>query len=82
MGGLRLPTWVFRLMLAIPGAANGYYKFLKFCTDEVKWRIQNGKSVDNEDIIGWLLKAYTNEKHPEDDAMLQADARLVVVAGR
>lgn len=79
--GFRLPTWVFRLLLTIPGAAHGYYKFLKFCADELKWRVQNGKSVD-KDIIGWLLKAYSNEKRPEDDSMLQGDSRLIIVAGR
>ncbi|KAK4627014.1 Cytochrome P450 monooxygenase [Fulvia fulva] len=76
----KIPTWVFRILLSIPGAAQGYHKFLKFCSDELRWRVKNGKNF-NKDITGWLLKAYAGEAHPEEDPMLQGDARLIIVAG-
>lgn len=81
ISGLRLPTWVFRILLSIPGLAAGYYKFLKFCSDELKWRVENGGKGSGKDITGWLLKAYGNDKHPDQDPMLQGDARLIIVAG-
>jgi hypothetical protein len=82
--GLNFPTWFFRLLTEIPFAAAGYHKFVKFCTDETTWRVQNdGKkgSAGGMDIMGWLLKAYKDVPHPEQDPMLHADARLIIVAG-
>ncbi|KAF7186007.1 Cytochrome P450 monooxygenase [Pseudocercospora fuligena] len=81
IGGLRLPTWVMRILIEIPGAAAGHNKFLKFCSDELKWRVNKGKGFGGKDITEWLLKAYSNEKNPEDDHMLQGDSRLIIVAG-
>ncbi|PIA88500.1 Tryprostatin B 6-hydroxylase [Cercospora beticola] len=81
MAGFKFPTWVFRVLLAIPGAANGHYKFMKFCTDELTWRVQNDEKAERKDITSWLLKPYANEKHPEADPMFQADSRLIIVAG-
>ncbi|USW53761.1 Putative cytochrome P450 [Septoria linicola] len=81
ISGFKIPTWVFRVLLSVPGLAGGYYKFLKFCADELKWRVQNNEKGAGKDITGWLLKAYAGEKHPEADPMLQGDARLIIVAG-
>ncbi|CAK3772144.1 Tryprostatin B 6-hydroxylase [Lecanosticta acicola] len=82
VGIFRFPTWVNRTLRSIPGAATGYYKFLKFCSDELRKRVQDGgKETNNKDITSWLLKAYAGEKHPEEDAMLQGDSRLIIVAG-
>lgn len=57
LGGLKLPTWLLRTVIAIPGAATAHHKFLKFCSDELKWRVENGNDSGN-DITKWLLKAY------------------------
>lgn len=73
------PLWLFRLLVAIPGLAPGFHKFLKFCTDELKWRVEH--KPEHNDITSWLLKPYKDWAHPEDDPMLQADTRLIVVAG-
>ncbi|EME46239.1 hypothetical protein DOTSEDRAFT_148279 [Dothistroma septosporum NZE10] len=80
ISAFKVPTWVFRFPLAVPGAAQGYYKFLSFCSVELRWRVKHGKNFD-KDVIGWLLKAYTGEPNPEEDSMLQGDTRLIVVAG-
>jgi tryprostatin B 6-hydroxylase len=82
--GLNLPTWFFRMLTGIPFLAAGYHKFVKFCTEETVWRVQNdGKkgAGGGMDIMGWLLKAYKDVPHPEQDTMLHADARLIIVAG-
>jgi tryprostatin B 6-hydroxylase len=67
--GFRIPVWLSRVMMAIPGLTAGYWKFIKFCQDELKWRVENEKS-SGKDISGWLLKAYAGEEHPERDPML------------
>ena len=75
----RLPSWAFRILVSIPFAAGGLFKFLKFCRDELEWRVNNKNS--ESDITGWLLKAYKDFKNPADDPMFQADSRLIIVAG-
>lgn len=79
----RLPSWFFRLLTSIPGLAAGYNKFVNFCVQELTWRVKNAHEMKREgDIMGWLLKAYKDVANPEKDPMLQADARLIIVAGR
>lgn len=73
------PIWMFRLLIAIPGLAGGFFKFPKFCSDELKWRVD--RTGADKDITGWLLKAYKDWVHPETDPMFQADVRLIIVAG-
>lgn len=79
-----LPTWFFRILTKIPGAAAGYMKFVKFCRDELSWRVRNANEADKKggsDIMSWILRAYQGVDRPEKDNMLQADARLIIVAG-
>ena len=83
---LRLPPWFFRTLTAIPGLAAGYHKFIQFCVDELGRRVQQSEkgaspSTGTRDIVSWLLKAYKDVPHPEKDVMLQADTRLIIVAG-
>jgi cytochrome P450 len=79
-----LPAWMFRLLTKIPFAAAGYQKFVKFCRDELTWRVKNAKELDNKgdaDIMSWILRSYKDIENPESDPMLYADARLIIVAG-
>ena len=79
-----MPTWLFRLLVAIPGAAGGFHKFVQFCVDELTWRINNANEAESKggsDIMSWILKAYQGIDKPQDDQMLRADARLIIVAG-
>jgi tryprostatin B 6-hydroxylase len=79
-----LPTWLFRLLIAIPGAAGGFHKFVQFCVDELSWRVNNASEADSKggsDIMSWILRAYQDIDRPERDPMLRADSRLIIVAG-
>ena len=79
-----IPTWMFRLLTKIPGAAEGYNKFVNFCQDELSWRVNNAREADKKggsDMMSWILRAYQDIDRPEKDPMLQADARLIIVAG-
>lgn len=79
----RLPSWFFRMLTQIPGLSAGYQKFVDFCVQELTWRVKNAHEKKRDvDIMGWLLKAYKDVPNPEKDSMLQADARLIIVAGR
>ena len=77
-------TWLFRIMATIPGASAGYQKFVQFCIDEVTWRVKNADEAESKggtDIMSWILRAYKGIDKPYNDPMLQADARLIIVAG-
>lgn len=79
-----LPTWFFRFLTAIPGLAAGYHNFIQFCVDELNWRIDHAEEQDGKggsDIMSWILRAYKEIHQPGKDPMLQADARLIIVAG-
>jgi tryprostatin B 6-hydroxylase len=79
-----LPTWLFRLLIAIPGLAGGFHKFVQFCVDELTWRVNNANEADSKggsDIMSWILRAYEGVDRPEKDPMLRADSRLIIVAG-
>ena len=79
-----LPTWLFRMLTAIPGLAAGYHNFIQFCVDELNWRIDHAEEQDKKggsDIMSWILRAYKEIAQPGKDHMLQADARLIIVAG-
>jgi len=79
-----LPIWLGRMLTAIPFLGAGILKFLKFCVDELSWRVEHAREADEKgstDIMTSLLKAYKDVNRPEKDALLQADARLIIVAG-
>lgn len=79
-----LPPWFFRVLVKIPGAGAGYQKFVKFCVDELSWRVKNAKLAESKggnDMMSWILRAYQDIDRPERDPLLQADARLIIVAG-
>ncbi|GAM90407.1 hypothetical protein ANO11243_084500 [Dothideomycetidae sp. 11243] len=81
---LWFPTWLFRVLIAIPGASAGYQKFVNFCKDELNGRIANQVEANEKgknDIMSWILRAYKNIDNPGQDTMLQADVRLLIVAG-
>ncbi|KAK0328681.1 hypothetical protein LTR82_000613 [Friedmanniomyces endolithicus] len=78
------PTWAFRLLLAIPGLAGAFHAFVRFCVDELDWRVKHAAEIDEKggkDILSWLLKSYEGVEKPQADPILQADTRLIIIAG-
>lgn len=84
--GLMFPSWFFRLLTAIPGAATGYWKFIEFCTEQLQKRMDiHGKTdPDKPDISQYLIEHY----HKSDPGvkkdlwyLLCGDSRLIIVAG-
>ncbi|KAK4565840.1 hypothetical protein LTR86_003689 [Recurvomyces mirabilis] len=83
---LMLPTWMFRILTQISFLGAGFQKFVKFCIQELSWRVENAnvvaKGKDGRlDIMGWILKAYQGVDKPQRETLLQADTRLIIVAG-
>jgi len=79
-----LPIWLFRMLVQTPGLGAGFQKFVQFCIDELTWRVEHAREVDEKgrtDIMSSILKAYKGIKQPQKEPMLQADSRLIVVAG-
>ncbi|KAK3615985.1 hypothetical protein LTR56_026261 [Elasticomyces elasticus] len=79
-----IPSWLFRLLVSIPGLASGFHKFEKFSVDELGWKVEHAHMVEQEgrqDIMSWLLKPYKPTDKPQHDHLLQADTRLIIVAG-
>lgn len=71
----RIPTWLFRVLIAIPGLAAGFKKFAVFCESELEWRVKNQNAEG--DITGWLLKSYKDVANPAKDDLLVADSKLI-----
>lgn len=82
--GLKLPTWAFRMLLAIPGLAHKYWKFIGYCDEQLNNRMKE-QSQDNSDIMATLLTAANHKPGkqlaPQEDLTLRADSRTIIVAG-
>ncbi|KAK3658710.1 hypothetical protein LTR56_001581 [Elasticomyces elasticus] len=79
--GYLFPLWFFRMVKVIPGLASGIKKFEKFSVDELGWRVEHADRQGGQDIMSWLLKPYLPGEKPQEDPLLQADTRLIIVAG-
>jgi len=82
--GYALPPWLFRIILAIPGAAAEYYRFNEFCSKQLDARMKVQGKQENPDITHTLIEAF--KKLDENDQkvalpMLQGDSKLIIVAG-
>lgn len=82
--GLKLPTWIFRMLLAVPGLAHKYWKFIGYCDKQLSNRM-NERTQDSSDIMATLLAAAEHKpgQHlaPHDDLILRSDSRTIIVAG-
>lgn len=81
--GFQMPIWFFRILVAIPGAAAGYLKFIDYCCKQLDDRMKIDK-MENPDIMATLLSHHRKSTAAEQAAelpLLQGDARLIIVAG-
>lgn len=77
---LKLPTWLFRMILAVPGLTSGYWKFIRFCDNKMYDRMKH--KVAKPDLMNTLLPQ-VQDGVGEDGNMLTllSDARTIIVAG-
>ncbi|KAF2725012.1 putative cytochrome P450 [Polychaeton citri CBS 116435] len=80
--GLQIPQWLFRTILAIPGAAGEYFTFIDFCNKQLAERMDaHGKKAE-PDICHTLIDQYNTASDKKTLLpMLQGDCRLLIVAG-
>jgi cytochrome P450 len=81
--GFNFPIWFFRVLIAIPGAATGFFKFIDYCGQQLNERMKIDK-MENPDIMATLLDHHRKNPAQERAAeltMLQGDSRLIIVAG-
>ena len=82
--GLKLPTWIFRMLLAIPGLAHKYWKFIAYCDEQLDNRMKR-RSEASSDVMATLLSAAKHEPgkqmSPNEDLTLRSDSRTIIVAG-
>ena len=78
---LNVPEWLFRILTAVPGLADDFWKFVKYCTEVIDQRMKENPHVP--DIMTALLAPYSKSGMPRglEKVRLDADARLVIVAG-
>ena len=82
--GFGFPPWLFRVLIALPGAAAEYHRFIKFCSESLDNRMQMQGKTDNPDIIHTLIDHFNKLDQPTQKTtlpMLQGDSRLIIVAG-
>jgi tryprostatin B 6-hydroxylase len=80
---MKRPTWVFRMMIAIPGLTDNYWKFIKYCDEQLEIKIaadRAGKSA-SANPMSVLLNEVGPKPTAQDMLNLQADARTIIVAG-
>ncbi|KAI4255372.1 MAG: hypothetical protein LQ352_002604 [Teloschistes flavicans] len=75
-----LPMWLFRLLLAVPGATGGWQPFVSYCCERLDERMLNKTS--STDIMSFLLDPWADCKLSSSEMnMLRGDSQLVIVAG-
>ncbi|KAH8703479.1 L-ornithine-N5-monooxygenase [Talaromyces proteolyticus] len=74
------PVWFFRLLTAIPGLANDWWRFIDFCAERMEQRLRT--EVDSPDIMSALSAPLKGQRPSDRDwLLLRGDAQLIVVAG-
>ncbi|KAL8832578.1 MAG: hypothetical protein Q9170_004822 [Blastenia crenularia] len=86
---LKLPTWIFRILLSVPRLAYKYWKFIDYCDQQLENRIRNSDKPDTtgnaDDIFASLLPdpGITRQEQlsPQELLTLRSDSRTIIVAG-
>ncbi|KAM0169945.1 hypothetical protein ACHAPF_009504 [Botrytis cinerea] len=81
LGFLTPVPWVFPILINIPGAMDGFNRFISYCAEHIDIRRANEPSVP--DIMTWLIDAEENDPDPihRDTSWLHGDSRLAIIAG-
>jgi tryprostatin B 6-hydroxylase len=80
---LKLPTWIFRMLVAVPGLTANYWKFIGYCDEQLEKRMSKEPKVP--DLMATLLPRSQplspSSFAAQDLLTLQADSRTIIVAG-
>lgn len=82
--GFKLPTWAFRMMIAIPGLTDKYWKFIEYCDEQLAAKVadeeKNGEP-DTPSLMSLLLAHARKYPSRQEQLNLQSDSRTIIVAG-
>lgn len=78
--GLKLPTWLFRLLVAIPGLTTSYWTFIKYCDEQLRDKMTSGEA-EQPSVMNVLLQHAGTTPSSQELLNLQSDARTLIVAG-
>ena len=76
----KLPTWIFRIIVAIPGLTNDYWKFIAYCDEQLSSRMAE-KTSDSMSLMSVLLAHASETPSTEEMNTLRSDSRSIIVAG-
>lgn len=80
----KLPAWIFRILLSVPGLAHKYWDFVSYCDQQLENRMQE-KPGENADIFAALLPSnnitHPRQLQPQELLTLRSDSRTIIVAG-
>jgi cytochrome P450 len=80
--GFNFPTWFFRTLISIPGLASGYFKFIAFCNQQIADRMEKQGKQEVQDVTHYLVDNFEKSGKPKEGIpLIQADSRLIIVAG-
>lgn len=78
--GLKLPTWIFRVLVAIPSLTKQYWKFIHYCDEQLDAKMAD-KNFDKPSLMNILL-AHAGQRPSQQELLtLQSDCRTIIVAG-
>lgn len=84
LGVLSNVPWLLNILGCIPGATAGYAAFFLWCASELKAKQKQWDPQQYpQDIVSWLLKAFTEKDisaSPTEES-LHEDSRVVIIAG-
>ena len=78
--GFKLPTWIFRMLVAIPGLTKQYWTFVQYCDEQLAAKMAQGKS-DRPSIMNVLLAHAGSQPSRLDLMTLQSDRKTIIVGG-
>ncbi|KAJ8101623.1 cytochrome P450 [Lipomyces tetrasporus] len=78
--GIKLPTWMFRMLIAIPGLTEKYWRFIQYCDEQLAAQMAQ-KDTEKPSLMARLLAHAGPNPSKSDLLTLQSDSRTIIVAG-
>lgn len=82
--GFKFPTWLFRILIFTPGLMGIYWKFIKYCDNQLSAKIDEelrGENKDKLNLVQALLTRTGLEPSTTELTTLRSDTKLTIVAG-
>ena len=78
--GFKLPTWLFRILVAIPSLTKKYWTFIQYCNEQLATKMAQ-KDFDRPSLMNVLLAQAGPQPSRQELLNLESDSRTIIVAG-